>query len=131
MLAGGGPTADGRSPERVNARCQRAFTVWGMTTHTPSPLPLLYTRQEAAALLGVSDSWLRDQVSLGNVPHIRLGQVKGVRFRHQDVEDIITARQRPVIARPEVEHAPETPDPLASLRSLRAPGAKQPGVNAA
>jgi excisionase family DNA binding protein len=43
----------------------------------------LLTAPEAAALLSVPESWVREQARLGLVPHIRLGRY--VRFRRSAV----------------------------------------------
>lgn len=96
-------------------------TVPNMTTLTHEEIRL-YTLDEAAELLGVRRSWLRDQVTADAVPHVRLGKVKGIRFTPDDLVEIIESRrQRPGGRRPaEVasEAAPQE-DPLAGFEHLR------------
>ncbi len=58
----------------------------------------LLTIPEAARLLAVPESWLRERVRLRRVPHRRLG--KHVRFTARDLEEIVErAAQREVAPR--------------------------------
>lgn len=58
-----------------------------MLTAVPSPDGALLTIDEAAALLRVPRSWLRDRVSARLVPHTRLG--RHVRFTAEHLAQII------------------------------------------
>lgn len=58
----------------------------------------LLTIPEAARVLAVPESWLRERVRLRRVPHRRLG--KHVRFTSRDLEEIVErAAQREVASR--------------------------------
>lgn len=95
-----------------------------MTTLEPPGLDILYTRAEAAALLKCPESWLRDQVTAGTIPHIRLGKIKGVRFARADLEEITHLRRRsPVTADPEaVRRSRMTRPELTTISDLRPTG---------
>jgi excisionase family DNA binding protein len=54
----------------------------------------LYTISEAAEMLHVPFSWLRDKVTAGQVPHTRLG--RHVRFTEAHLTEIVAAGERPV-----------------------------------
>jgi excisionase family DNA binding protein len=56
----------------------------------------LYTISEAAEVLHVPFSWLRDKVTAGQVPHTRLG--RHVRFTQAHLGEIVAAGERPVAA---------------------------------
>lgn len=65
-----------------------------MTTTEPPEVPdtgslteRLMSIPEAAQVLAVPESWLREKVRLRRVPHRRLG--KHVRFTAQDLEHIV------------------------------------------
>lgn len=44
-----------------------------------------YSRQEAAAMLGIYDSWLKKWVTARCIPHQRSGRTRGVWFTYDDV----------------------------------------------
>jgi excisionase family DNA binding protein len=78
----------------------------------------LYTIDEATEVLRCRRSWLRDQVTAGTVPHLRLGKVKGVRFTADDLMQIAATRARPVGAvAPAAQTQPQEPaiDPYLQL----------------
>ncbi|MBB5494237.1 helix-turn-helix domain-containing protein [Nocardiopsis metallicus] len=52
---------------------------------------------EAARVLAVPESWLRERVRLRRVPHRRLG--KHVRFTAQDLEHIVEQAAQQVVPR--------------------------------
>lgn len=52
---------------------------------------------EAARVLAVPESWLRERVRLRRVPHRRLG--KHVRFTAQDLEHIVEQSAQQVVTR--------------------------------
>lgn len=52
----------------------------------------LYSITEAAELLNVPRTWLRDKVTAREVPHTRLG--RHVRFTEAHLADIVAAGQR-------------------------------------
>jgi excisionase family DNA binding protein len=58
----------------------------------------LYTIGEAAELLNVPFTWLRDKVTAREVPHTRLG--RHVRFTQTHLSAIIAAGERPAVVRP-------------------------------
>ncbi|MDP9434762.1 MAG: helix-turn-helix domain-containing protein [Actinomycetota bacterium] len=73
----------------------RSTTDVARTPTLPATLPVaaLLTITEAAAVLNVPRSWLRDRVSRREVPHARLG--RHVRFGAQHLAQIIAeAEQR-------------------------------------
>jgi excisionase family DNA binding protein len=116
------PNADRPEQDRATAGSATAGTVRIMTEP-----PTLLTIAEAAALLGMSPSTLRDRVTAGTVPHIRLGKVRGVRFTPEHLAEICARGQVPVGTRfPHRAHAQDQDpgeDALArftGLRSLRA-----------
>lgn len=89
----------------------------------------LYNPPAAAVVLDCKESWLRDQVTAGTVPHGRRGKVKGVFFTADDLRAILEARHHP--ARPQgaaqrmrpadpATPAVDVPDRFAGLRSARA-----------
>lgn len=53
----------------------------------------LYTIADAADLLNVPFSWLRDKVTAGEVPHTRLG--RHVRFTEAHLAQIVAAGEQP------------------------------------
>lgn len=53
-----------------------------------SQLPWLVRTKQAALLTGLSESWLRREASLGNIPHVRIG---GLRFDVDRLRDWIRA----------------------------------------
>ncbi|MGN6609309.1 MAG: helix-turn-helix domain-containing protein [Jatrophihabitans sp.] len=55
----------------------------------------LYTTQEAAARLHISYHWLKKQVQVGKVRHIRFG--RSVRFTEEHIHEIIAAHERRVV----------------------------------
>jgi excisionase family DNA binding protein len=58
----------------------------------PSPTPLLYTAEQAAALLQVNPSWLRKKATARTIPCTFVG--KHLRFSHTDLEVIIASGAR-------------------------------------
>lgn len=54
--------------------------------------PLL-TIEQAASLVGLAPTTLRDKVTRGEVPHLRLHRVKGVRFTEQHLVAMLDACQ--------------------------------------
>ena len=60
----------------------------------------LVTIPEAARVLAVPESWLREKVRLRKVPHRRLG--KHVRFSSQDLERIVEGAAQQVVVRQRV-----------------------------
>ena len=110
----------------------RLIAEWG-TVRTVRSMDIdntrVYNRRAAAVVLDCKESWLRDQVTAGTVPHGRRGKVKGVFFTADDLRAILEARHRP--ARPHgaaqrmhpdepVTAAVDVPDRFAGLRSARA-----------
>ncbi len=67
----------------------------------------LLTIPEAARVLAVPESWLRERVRLRRVPHRRLG--KHVRFSATDLEQIVERAAQQVAPRRRVAHAPGWP----------------------
>lgn len=53
-----------------------------------------YTITEAAALIGLAPTTLRDKVTAYEVPHHRYGNVKGVYFTPEDIDEIRTMHAR-------------------------------------
>lgn len=51
----------------------------------------LLTRDEAAELLAVRSTWVRDAVSAKRLPHVRIG--KHVRFLRSELEDYVASRR--------------------------------------
>jgi excisionase family DNA binding protein len=60
------------------------------------PMIRLYTIREAAELLNVPFTWLRDKVTARQVPHTRLG--RHVRFTEAHLAKIVAEGDRPVVA---------------------------------
>jgi excisionase family DNA binding protein len=60
----------------------------------------LYSIAEAAEVLNVPFSWLRDKVTAGEVPHTRLG--RHVRFTEAHLVEIVTAGERRICQGPPV-----------------------------
>ncbi len=58
-----------------------------------NPTPLLYTPEEAAALLRVRASWLRRKATARTIPCRFLG--KHLRFAHSDLEAITALNTQP------------------------------------
>jgi excisionase family DNA binding protein len=58
----------------------------------------LYSIPEAAEVLNVPVTWLRDKVTAGRVPHTRLG--RHVRFTDAHLAQIVAAGERPAEAEP-------------------------------
>jgi excisionase family DNA binding protein len=58
----------------------------------------LYTIAEAAEVLNVPATWLRDKVTAGAVPHTRLG--RHVRFTEAHLEEIVAAGERSIPRQP-------------------------------
>lgn len=56
--------------------------------------PIDYTITEAAALIGLAPTTLRDKVTAYEVPHHRYGNVKGVYFTPEDIDEIRTTHAR-------------------------------------
>lgn len=77
--------------------------------------PLLYTVEEAAALLQVRSSWLRRKAATRAVPCTFLG--KHLRFSRTDLETIIDGGAQPVA--PARQRPPTVP---AGRRPARRPG---------
>lgn len=77
--------------------------------------PLLYTVEEAAALLQVRSSWLRRKAATRAVPCTFLG--KHLRFSRTDLDTIIDGGSRPVA--PGRQRPPTVP---AGRRPARRPG---------
>jgi excisionase family DNA binding protein len=65
--------------------------------NTADPTTLLYTPDEAAALLRVRASWLRKKAVAREVPCTFLG--KHLRFSPADLAAIVTASARPAVGR--------------------------------
>lgn len=82
---------------------------------------LLYAQAEAAALLKCPESWLRDRVTVGAIPHVRRGKVKGVRFTPDDRQEITRARRRAVTGSG-LSLGNGGADDLASISDLRPAG---------
>lgn len=91
--------------------------------HGPAAaLPVIYTRAEAAARLGMSETGLRDAVTAGRVAHHRRGRRKGVYFTDADLDAIRAAQHRPAVCPPIV--APPTVVPAEAP----APAGSQPVI---
>lgn len=58
-----------------------------------------YTVEEASAILGWAPTTLRDKVTHGKVPHLRLHVRKGVRFTSDHLDQIRAGMERPVLMR--------------------------------
>lgn len=88
-----------------------------------APTAPLLTIDQAAAVLNVPRSWLRDKVTHRQVPHLRLG--RHVRFAPEHLQRIITASEATTMS---------TAAPTGSRHSRRpvpAPGRRpQPGPSA-
>jgi excisionase family DNA binding protein len=56
----------------------------------------LYSIREAAEVLNVPFTWLRDKVTARQVPHTRLG--RHVRFTEAHLAEIVAEGERPVVA---------------------------------
>lgn len=56
-----------------------------------------YTVAEAAAILGWAPTTLRDKVTRGSVPHLRLHVRKGVRFTPVHLDQIRADMERPAV----------------------------------
>lgn len=61
------------------------------------PLPWLVRTKEASLLTGLSESWLRREASLGNIPHVRIG---GLRFDVDRLREWIRAQESRALAMP-------------------------------
>ena len=93
----------GRRPRRGIARPARSDSSGGFTTPPASPAgttrdaasarPLLYTAEQAAALLQVRPSWLRRKAAARAVPCRFVG--KHLRFSHTDIETIAEGNSLP------------------------------------
>jgi hypothetical protein len=60
-------------------------------------LPWLVRTKQAAVLTGLSESWLRREASLGNIPHVRIG---GLRFDVDRLREWIRAQESRNLALP-------------------------------
>ena len=58
------------------------------------PMTRLYSMKEAAEVLNVPFTWLRDKVTARQVPHTRLG--RHVRFTEAHLAEIVAEGERPV-----------------------------------
>lgn len=61
-------------------------------------VPLLYTVDEAAELLKVTNNWLEERVSAQAIPHRRLG--RQIRFSQSDLDDLIAQSARQPVTAP-------------------------------
>lgn len=78
----------------------------------------LYAIAEAASLLGIAPTTLRDRVTAGRVPHVRLHARKGVRFTADQIREIRASMVRPG-SRCTVEEAGPDLSRFTELRSVR------------
>jgi len=62
-------------------------------------LPWLVRAREASLLTGLSESWLRREASLGNIPHVRIG---GLRFDVDRLREWIRAQEGRTLADPSI-----------------------------
>lgn len=74
--------------------CQSVGTVPAMDA-----LERRYTPEEAAELLGCSACTLRGWARRGDVPHHRIGRVKGLYFTGDDIHEIWAAQARPALGK--------------------------------
>jgi hypothetical protein len=85
-------------------------------------LQQLYGVAEAATLLGLAPTTLRDRVTAGLVPHMRLHTRKGVRFTADQIREIRASMIRPANRHPG-EHGGAGAGPdlsrFSELRSVR------------
>jgi excisionase family DNA binding protein len=65
-----------------------------MTTDHIEPL---YTKEQVAQMLGVKESWLNSEIQAGNIPHLRLGRKKFIRFTRAHIETYLASREHPVV----------------------------------
>lgn len=81
----------------------------------------LYAVAEAAALLGLAPTTLRDRVTAGLVPHVRLHTRKGVRFTADQIREIRASMVRSANPRrgEDVEDAGPDLSRFTQLRSAR------------
>lgn len=56
------------------------------------PEPLL-TKEDVCKILGVRESWLNAQIQSGEMPHIRLGKKKFVRFRPEHIRAYLADKE--------------------------------------
>jgi hypothetical protein len=98
-----------------------------ITTQGPSSIPAprvphgladleLFTRAEAASVLKLKESWLRDNQKLLNLPHLKMGAL--VRYSR----DNITAIQEICSPAPAPVSAPVTLTPIPKKRRSQATG---------
>ena len=55
--------------------------------------PLLY-KEDVCKILGVTETWLNGEINAGNIPHMRLGKKKFIRFRKEHIEAYLASRER-------------------------------------
>lgn len=53
----------------------------------------LLTKEDVCNILGVKESWLNAQIQSGEMPHIRLGKKKFVRFRPEHIEQYLSTKE--------------------------------------
>src|SRR5690348_1897050 len=82
----------GQPPSRTAMRRSRMDSPVDSTGQN-APAPLLYTPEQAAALLQVPASWLRKKASARTIPCTFVG--KHLRFSQADLVAIITAAAQP------------------------------------
>lgn len=56
----------------------------------------LLTKEDVCRILGVKESWLNSEIQAGNMPHLRLGKKKFVRFRASHIEEYLAGKEQPV-----------------------------------
>lgn len=56
-------------------------------------LDRLYTKEEVCEMLGVKESWLNSEIQAGNMPHLRLGKKKFVRFRKSHIDQYLASKE--------------------------------------
>lgn len=54
--------------------------------------PLL-TKDDVCQILGVKESWLNAEIAAGNIPHLRLGKRKNIRFRPSHIEEYLNNKE--------------------------------------
>lgn len=54
--------------------------------------PLL-TKDDVCQILGVKESWLNAEIAAGNIPHLRLGKRKNIRFRPSHIEEYLRNKE--------------------------------------
>jgi excisionase family DNA binding protein len=62
---------------------------------TEDMTPLL-TKEEVCQILGVKETWLNAEIAAGNIPHIRLGRKKFIRFRPDHIATYLASKEQGV-----------------------------------